>query len=101
MKIDIIKYALDIIDKQGISSLYNGVTSSLVGSIMQNGVYFCATKFWKYVFEYMNMKDGKLINSIFINLLAAIVTTLLTNPLWVLNVRMTNRTGDVFIAYNI
>jgi adenine nucleotide transporter 17 len=95
MKIDILKYAIDLIKQEGILSLYNGVTSSLLGSIIQNGVYFCASKFWKYVFEYLKLNDTKLLNSVLINLLAAIVTTFVTNPVWVLNIRMTNRPPEV------
>jgi hypothetical protein len=95
-KIDILKYTLDVIQKDGVLSLYNGVTSSLIGSIIQNGVFFCSTKFWKYVFEHLNKKTDKLLNSILINLLAALVTTFVTNPVWVLNVRMTNRSAEVY-----
>lgn len=99
---DIIDYAINIIKAQGLLSLYNGVTSSILGSVVQNGTYFFSTKFWQYTLEYLNMNLGnKVLNSMLINLLSAICTAIMTNPIWVLNARMTNKTHEVLISLTV
>ena len=85
---------LDLIKKDGCMSLYNGLSSSLLGSVFQNGVYFCSSKFWSYLLEHMKFKQN-FFNSLIINLLAAICSTIITNPIWVLNIRMINKSKEV------
>jgi hypothetical protein len=90
-QIDIFKYAIDTIGKQGFASLYSGITSSIIGSMVQNGTYFFISKLSKYVLDYLNLKMDPLTQSVFINFVAAIFTATITNPIWVLNARMAKK----------
>ena len=94
-KIDIVHFAIEIIKRDGASSLYNGMTSSIFGSVLQNGIYFCTSKIFGYMFEHHDIKLGPLANSMLINLLAATCTAIVTNPIWVLNTRMARKKGQV------
>ena len=96
-KIEIIKYTLKLIQQEGILSLYDGMTSSILGSVVQYAVYFCASKFWSYLFDHMNMKISGIGRSMLINLVAATCTALVTNPIWVLNARMAKKSKEVIL----
>lgn len=90
-KIEIIKYTLKLIQQEGILSLYDGMTSSILGSVVQYAVYFCASKFCSYSFDHMEIKISGIGRSMLINLLAATCTALVTNPIWVVNARMAKK----------
>jgi hypothetical protein len=93
---DIFKYCFDLIKKEGIHALFNGLSSSVYGSIVQNGIYFCSVKIFTYIFEYTKIEfKSKILYSMLINLLSAICSTIYTNPFWVLNIRMTKRGKEV------
>jgi hypothetical protein len=96
---DIFKYAIDTIRKKGFASLYSGITSSIIGSMVQNGTYFFMSKLSKYVLDYLNLKINPLTQSVFINFVAAIFTAIITNPIWVLNARMSKKEMQVNIFY--
>lgn len=96
-KFDIVHFAIEIIKRDGAASLYNGMTSSIFGSIIQNGIYFCSSKIFGYMFEHYEIKLGKIANSMLINLIAATCTALITNPINVLNTRMARKRKEVII----
>jgi hypothetical protein len=96
-KVDIIKYTIDIINKQGLMSLYSGIESSVIGSILQNGIYFFASKLWRYFLDYFDVKLHPVLQSMLINFIAAICTAVAINPIWVLNARMANKKKNVSI----
>jgi hypothetical protein len=81
---------MKIIKKNGFLSLYNGMTSSIIGSVVQYAVYFCSSKFWGNVIDHLKLKPGNITRSIIVNLISAICTALITNPIWVINARMAN-----------
>ena len=93
--INIIKYAIDTVKIQGFSSLYSGILSSIIGSSLQNGIYFFMSKLNKYALDYSKVKLHPLFESILINFIAALFTATITNPIWVLNVRMAKKEIDV------
>jgi hypothetical protein len=93
--IDTFQHAIETVKKYGLISLYDGVVSSAIGSALQNGLYFCSSKFWTYAFDYLEVNLGKIGNSMIINLFAAICTAIVTNPIWVLNARMANKSEEV------
>lgn len=81
-----ISVVLDIIKRQGFIGLYDGLTSSLLGIAVTNGVYY---------FFYERMRDTLLksrtgskglstLESILAGLIAGTATTLISNPLWVI-----------------
>jgi len=100
--IDIFKYCFDIVKSEGISVLFNGISSSIFGGLIQNGLYFCSVRIFNELFKRYNFNTGKgIINSMLINLLSAIFTALITNPIWVLNIRMAKKTQVKNIKKNI
>lgn len=93
---DIFKYCFDLIKKEGVQSLFNGMSSSVIGGIVQNGIYFCSVKIFTYIFQHMKLEfKSKILHSMLINLLSAICSAIYTNPFWVLNIRMTKRGKEV------
>lgn len=98
--IDIFKYCADIVKNEGLSVLFDGMSSSVFGGIMQNGIYFCAVKIFNYLFKYfkININNG-ILKSMAINLLSAICTAFITNPIWVLNIRMAKKSKEVKLFY--
>ena len=94
--IDVFKYCFDIIKTEGASVLFDGMSSAVLGGIVQNGVYFCSAKIFSYIFKHYNFKiNNGILDSMLINLLSAICTALITNPIWVLNIRMAKRSKEV------
>ena len=94
-KIEIIKYTIKLIQQDGFLSLYDGMTSSIFGSMVQYAIYFCASKFWSYTLDHMNSKLGGLGKTMLINLVAATCTAIVTNPIWVVNARMAKKRKQV------
>jgi len=95
-KLDIFKYCSDIIQNEGVGVLFNGMSSSILGAVVQNGVYFCVIKIFSYLFKQFNLKlNNGILRSMLINFLSAIFTTLVTNPIWVLNIRMAKKSKEV------
>jgi hypothetical protein len=94
-KLEIVHFTKELINKNGILTLYNGMTSSIVGSAVQYAIYFCSSKFFGYSIDYLGLELGNLSRTMLINLISAICTALITNPIWVVNVRMAKREQDV------
>jgi len=72
---------LDIIKREGPLGLYSGLHSSLLGIAVTNGVYY-------YFYERSRglVQKGKLLStpeSILIGLIAGSATTIISNPIWV------------------
>lgn len=81
-----ISVVLDIIKQQGFIGLYDGLTSSLLGIAVTNGVYY-------FFYERMRVtllksrtgsKGLSTLESILAGLIAGTATTLISNPLWVI-----------------
>ena len=71
------------------------MSSSVIGSVATNGVYFCTYKFWDKVLDFFDLKQSVVTDSIITSLLAAICTAFVSNPIWVLNSRMTKSKSEV------
>ncbi|KAN0097255.1 Mitochondrial carrier domain containing protein [Tylopilus felleus] len=76
---------LDIIKREGVRGLYSGLSSSLVGIAITNGVYY-------YFYErsraiLLNSRTGRkalsTTESIIAGLIAGSTTTIISNPIWV------------------
>lgn len=96
-KLEILKFTFNLIKQDGFSSLYNGVTSSIFGAVVQYAMYFCSSKFWSYVLDHLGIKIKGIARSMLINLIAAICTAIVTNPIWVLNARMAKKKKEVLL----
>jgi len=97
-KMNSVKFASEIISKEGISSLYNGMSSALVGSVISSGLYFLAYKYFKDLLVDKNFTKGIVIDSMITSFLASCCTAIGSNPIWVLNARMSKskkETGSV------
>jgi len=85
---------LDIVKSEGIGGLYSGLESSLLGIAVTNGVYY-------YFYErsravVLNSRTGSKAlstpESILIGLIAGSATTIISNPIWVVQTAQTVRT---------
>ncbi|KAI6119390.1 mitochondrial carrier domain-containing protein, partial [Pisolithus croceorrhizus] len=77
---------LDIIEREGLRALYSGLSSSLVGIAVTNGVYY-------YFYErsrgiILNSRKGakalSTLESMLAGLIAGSATTVISNPIWVI-----------------
>ena len=75
------------------------MTSSIFGSVAQYSIFFCCSKLWNYLFDFLNIKLEGLKKAIALNLISAICSALFTNPIWVVNARMAKKGKDVFLFY--
>jgi adenine nucleotide transporter 17 len=88
---------IDLIHEHGLISLYDGITSSLLGAVVQNASFFSSCKFWKYALENLNINP--IFESMLINWLSALNTVFITNPIWVLNTRMAKKSVEVYFIF--
>lgn len=84
-----------IINEEGIFGLYNGISSALIGSVQSYSIYYYAYQFWKNYFVKHNLGKNIVFDSICTSFLGAACTAILTNPIWVLNARMSQSKSKV------
>ncbi|KAI9647290.1 hypothetical protein NHQ30_003673 [Ciborinia camelliae] len=86
-----------IIEREGITGLYAGLDSALFGISVTNFVYYYWYEWTRSGFEKAALKAGRAskklttIESMIAGAIAGSATVLLTNPIWVVNTRMTTR----------
>jgi len=86
-----------ILDREGIRGLYAGLESALFGIGVTNFVYYYWYEWTRAGFEKAAVKAGRAskklttVESIIAGAIAGSATVLLTNPIWVINTRMTAR----------
>jgi solute carrier family 25 (peroxisomal adenine nucleotide transporter), member 17 len=89
-----------IIQREGISGLYSGLESALFGISVTNFVYYYWYEWTRAAFEKAAEKVGRTskklttVESIIAGAIAGSATVLITNPIWVVNTRMTARKED-------
>jgi solute carrier family 25 (peroxisomal adenine nucleotide transporter), member 17 len=89
-----------IIDREGIRGLYAGLDSALFGISITNFVYYYWYEWTRGGFERAALKAGRAskklttIESMIAGAIAGSATVLLTNPIWVINTRMTARKSE-------
>jgi len=89
-----------IIAREGVSGLYAGLDSALFGITVTNFVYYYwyewSRSFFLRAARVANRPGGKLttLESMAAGALAGIATVLMTNPIWVVNTRMTARKSE-------
>jgi adenine nucleotide transporter 17 len=74
--------------REGPGALYKGISSAFLGIIVTYGIYFYAYKSFKNLLIKNNFNKGVVIDSIITSFLAACASSVGSNPIWVLNVRM-------------
>ena len=86
-----------IIDREGPSGLFSGLSSALFGISVTNFVYYYWYEWTRSAFEKAALKAGRpskrltTAESMMAGALAGSATVLITNPIWVVNTRMTAR----------
>ncbi|KAI9670163.1 MAG: hypothetical protein M1817_004500 [Caeruleum heppii] len=86
-----------ILQREGISGLYAGLESALFGISVTNFVYYYWYEWTRAAFEKAAIKAGRAtrklttIESIIAGAIAGSATVMITNPIWVVNTRMTAR----------
>ncbi|KAK3683883.1 mitochondrial carrier domain-containing protein [Podospora appendiculata] len=86
-----------IVAREGISGLYSGLSSALFGISVTNFVYYYWYEWTRAFFEAAAIKAGRAskklttVESILAGAIAGSATVILTNPIWVVNTRMTTR----------
>lgn len=92
---EIVKFLFEMYKNKKLKTLYDGMSSSIMCSVVTNGVYFCSYKFWYRMLDILDLKVEKVRDSITTSLLSAICTALISNPIYVLNSRMSKPKSEV------
>ncbi|KAK4130309.1 mitochondrial carrier [Trichocladium antarcticum] len=86
-----------IVAREGVSGLYSGLSSALFGISVTNFVYYYWYEWTRAFFEAGAVKAGRAskklttVESMIAGAIAGSATVILTNPIWVINTRMTTR----------
>ncbi|KAL4915577.1 mitochondrial carrier domain-containing protein [Aspergillus aurantiobrunneus] len=85
-----------IVQREGIIGLYSGLESALFGISVTNFVYYYWYEWTRSAFEKAAERAGRskklsTVESMIAGAIAGSATVLLTNPIWVVNTRMTAR----------
>ena len=89
-----------VIDSEGISSLYTGLSSALIGVGVSSAVYF----YWynqlkTLTLQYQNKRALSALSNIYVASVAGILNVFVTMPIWVINTRMTlNKSNRTIIS---
>lgn len=87
----------NIVAREGISGLYSGLSSALFGISITNFVYYYWYEWTRAFFENAAVRSGRAskklttVESMLAGALAGSATVILTNPIWVVNTRVTTR----------
>lgn len=86
-----------IVEREGLAGLYAGLDSALFGISLTNFVYYYWYEWTRAFFEAAADKAGRAskklttVESMIAGALAGSATVIITNPIWVVNTRMTTR----------
>lgn len=89
-----------IVQREGVSGLYSGLESALFGISVTNFVYYYWYEWTRAAFENAAQKAGRAtkklttVESMIAGAIAGSATVLITNPIWVVNTRMTARKSE-------
>ncbi|GAA5979507.1 hypothetical protein JCM11641_005417 [Rhodosporidiobolus odoratus] len=87
--------ALQVLQRDGIAGLYDGLPSSLLGIAVTNGIYYlCFEEARALVLKSRQGSRATLstLESILVSAFAGAATSIASNPIWVVNTRQTVRT---------
>ncbi|KAH6900173.1 putative peroxisomal membrane protein PMP47B [Thelonectria olida] len=89
-----------IVAREGVSGLYAGINSALFGISITNFVYYYWYEWTRAFFEKAAAKAGRAnkklttVESMIAGAIAGSATVIITNPIWVVNTRVTTRKQD-------
>ncbi|KAJ1941664.1 hypothetical protein EC988_006700 [Linderina pennispora] len=79
-----------IFSQEGISGLFSGLESAIFGAALTNGVYYYFFEAVKAAFERASQrKSMTTVESMISGAVAGAMTCIITNPIWVVNTRLT------------
>ncbi|KAJ2441362.1 hypothetical protein GGF42_007322, partial [Coemansia sp. RSA 2424] len=79
-----------ILSTEGIAGLFSGLESALFGAAVTNGVYYYFFEAVKAAFERASKrKSMSTVESMISGAVAGAMTCIITNPIWVVNTRLT------------
>ncbi|OJJ44854.1 hypothetical protein ASPZODRAFT_134253 [Penicilliopsis zonata CBS 506.65] len=84
-----------IVQREGVAGLYSGLESALFGISVTNFVYYYWYEWTRAAFEKAAVRAGRAskklttVESMIAGAIAGSATVLITNPIWVINTRMT------------
>lgn len=78
-----------MLKKEGILGFYKGLGSGLIGTVVSFGIYFFWYRFFKNFFKQITGRDtfGDL-DILVITVLSGVINSIVTNPIWFINTRM-------------
>lgn len=85
---------VEILEREGLTGLYSGLSSSLLGIAVTNGVYYYFYERSKGIFLINGKKGLSTMESIITGLIAGCATTIISNPVWVVQTTQAVRTMD-------
>ncbi|MCJ1467778.1 hypothetical protein MMC07_006403 [Pseudocyphellaria aurata] len=89
-----------IVQREGLAGLYSGLDSALFGISVTNFVYYYWYEWTRALFTRAALRAGRAskklttVESMIAGALAGSATVLITNPIWVINTRMTARSSE-------
>ncbi|MCJ1261817.1 hypothetical protein MMC22_001685 [Lobaria immixta] len=89
-----------IVQREGLAGLYSGLDSALFGISVTNFVYYYWYEWTRALFTRAALRAGRAsqklttVESMIAGAIAGSATVLITNPIWVINTRMTARSTD-------
>ncbi|KAL8853304.1 MAG: hypothetical protein Q9221_001780 [Calogaya cf. arnoldii] len=89
-----------IVQREGITGLYSGLDSALFGISVTNFVYYYWYEWTRAFFERAAIRSSRAskklttVESMIAGAIAGSATVLITNPIWVVNTRMTARQSE-------
>ncbi|KAI1780272.1 mitochondrial carrier [Hypoxylon cercidicola] len=90
-----------IVAREGVSGLYAGLDSAVFGISVTNFVYYYWYEWTRGFFEAAAARAGRAskklttVEAMIAGAIAGSATVILTNPIWVVNTRMTTRRGQI------
>ncbi|KAL4455846.1 hypothetical protein ABPG74_003256 [Tetrahymena malaccensis] len=93
---NLIQIIKKVAGSEGIQAFYKGMTPMLAGNFISYGIYF----YWYQLFkDYFNVQQGDNLSYLKVSSLAGIITTIGTNPFWVVQTRSVvgNQNNDNFL----
>jgi adenine nucleotide transporter 17 len=85
-----IEYLSNLISKEGVRSLYKGLSTGLLGTVVSFGIYFFWYRLLKNLYyQVLRRKSLSDLDISVITLCSGVINSVLTNPIWFVNTRMT------------
>ena len=87
-----------ILKEDGILSLYKGLKTALVGTVVSYGIYFWWYRFMKnFTSSILKRSDFTKLEMTFITAVAGSFSSIFANPIWMVNARQAAQKTDSFV----